>query len=108
MKKVFWRTELIHKRENGSIEIFDSSQKIPAFDKEVLAARCRWLKETVKERRKKEKEEKEDLYYSKFFNWLERKIARRELTICETCISYFKYIPRKRQCDNCLKKKGEE
>ena len=36
------------------------------------------------------------------------KIARKEITLCEGCDTFFDYEPQRRFCDECRKKKREE
>ena len=37
-----------------------------------------------------------------------RKVMMREITLCETCNSFFEYVPRKIFCDECSVKKQRE
>ena len=41
----------------------------------------------------------------KLENQLEEKIQNKELVECETCDFIFEYVPRKRFCDACLKRR---
>ena len=36
------------------------------------------------------------------------RISRKEITLCETCDAFFDYIPQKRFCDECIKKRERE
>ena len=36
------------------------------------------------------------------------RISRREITLCDSCDTFFDYIPQKTTCDECKKKKQRE
>jgi len=36
------------------------------------------------------------------------RISRKEITLCDSCDTFFDYIPRKISCDGCMKAKARE
>ena len=71
-------------------------------DKRIGLPLCRWCGRKVHYRTREC--EACDAHYEVFRD-LHYKIMRKELSICETCDTFFKYIPQKRFCDECRSKR---